>query len=112
MKNDIYLCVDKPSYKYALTHYATEYAKIYYCDLNKKSKRMARHIRENIEKDIYILYKCGSGYIKFDLWEYAVSPNIYEGYFIPEGAETCVLTRKPQEHSISIIGNKLILFDC
>lgn len=108
MTNDIYLCVDKPSYKYALTHYATEYAKIYYCDLNKKSKRMVRHILENIEKDIYILYKCGSGYIKFNLWKYAVSPDFYEGCFIPDGAEICVLTRKPQEYQAVIVNNAFV----
>ena len=108
MINDIYLCVDKPSYKYALAHYATEYTKIYYCDFNKKSKRMVRRVLENIEKDIYLLYKNGSGYIKFNFWEYAVSPDFCEGYFIPEGAETCVLTRKPQEYQALIVNNAFV----
>ncbi|MBO4294453.1 MAG: hypothetical protein J5896_03295 [Alphaproteobacteria bacterium] len=108
MENDIYLCIDKQSYKYALTHYATEYSKIFYCNFSKKSKRMKKRILENIEKEIYILYKCGNGYIKFNLWEFAASPNMYDGYFIPDGAETCVLTRKPQEYQAVIIGNEFV----
>ncbi|MBQ8677534.1 MAG: hypothetical protein IJ529_03590 [Alphaproteobacteria bacterium] len=108
MIKDIYLCIDKQSYKYALSHYATEYTKIYYCDFNKKYKRMKKLILENIEKDIYILYKHGSGYVKFDLWEYAVSPDFYEGYFILNGAETCVLTRKPQEYQALIVNNAFV----
>ena len=66
MIKDIYLCIDKQSYKYALSHYANKHTKVRYCHFHKNTKRISRYILGGAKKNIYVMKKYDSGYLKFD----------------------------------------------
>lgn len=114
MTNDIYLCFDKPSYKFTLAHYANKRAKVRYCHFHKNTKRITRCILSGGKKNIYIMKKYASGYLKLDFWEYAANnSHIFTGYYIPIGVKTDSLPHRPVEYYVEglIVENELIPFD-
>ncbi|MBQ7632979.1 MAG: hypothetical protein IJS88_02540 [Alphaproteobacteria bacterium] len=115
MIKNIYLCFDKQSYKFTLAHYANKHTKVHYCHFHKNTKRISRYILGGAKKNIYVMRKYDSGYLKFDFWKYAANnSNIFIGYYIPIGIHSGLCGRKPVEYYVEglIVGNKLIPFDC
>ena len=66
------------------------------------------------KKNIYVMKKYDSGYLKFDFWKYAANnSNIFTGYYIPIEVNRSCLPHKPVEYYVEglIVGNELIPFN-